>query len=209
MLYKVGGSLLELGDLSRRLSALFQAPLPLPTLAPNPVAVNRAVLVGGGRAADVVREWDRRHGLSAEQAHDLALVAMALNARLVQGMLPESEFVSAWTTKRTTPHRTSERGALFVLDPPAVLDQAERKSGERLPRSWDVTSDSIAAFLAVHLQVAALVLIKSRPRPRSQNVATAARRGLIDAYFPRLAPRLPIVAWANLRARRLTIERWL
>jgi hypothetical protein len=205
VVYKLGGSLLELGDLDRRLAALFQAPLPLPARSSKKFAIDRVVLVGGGRAADVVREWDRRHGLSAEQAHDLALVAMALNSRLVHGLLPESEFVTEWKAKR----RTSTRGSLFVLDPAAALEQAERQSGERLPRSWNVTSDAIAAFLSLQMQAAALVLIKSRPRPRSQNVPAAARQGLVDPYFSRLAPRLPIVAWANLRARRPTIGRWL
>lgn len=209
VVYKLGGSLLELEDLDRRLAGLFQATLPLPAQSSTKVAVDRVVLVGGGRAADVVRQWDRRHGLSTEQAHDLALVAMALNARLVHGLLPDSEFASEWVTSKIARRRTSARSSLVVLNPPAALASAERHSGQRLPRSWNVTSDSIAAFIAMHMQATALVLVKSRPRPRSQNVRSAARRGLVDPHFPRLAPRLPLVAWVNLRAPRPAIERWL
>jgi 5-(aminomethyl)-3-furanmethanol phosphate kinase len=210
VVYKLGGSLLELDDLGRRLAGLFQMPPPLPARSSAKVAVDRVVLVGGGRAADVVRQWDRCHGLSAEQAHNLALAAMALNARLVHGLLlPDSKFATEWRTSRIARRRTSARSSLIVLDPTAALGSAERQSGQRLPRSWDVTSDSIGAFLALHMQAAALVLVKSRPRPRSQNVQSAARRGLVDPYFPCLALRLPLVAWANLRAPRPAIERWL
>jgi hypothetical protein len=55
----------------------------------------------------------------------------------------------------------------------------------------------------------ALVLVKSTPRPEGQSAAAAARRGEVDKYFPHLAKRLPLVAWANLRSKRPVIERWL
>jgi 5-(aminomethyl)-3-furanmethanol phosphate kinase len=95
-----------------------------------------------------------------------------------------------------------------VLDPRAILDEAEKRSAHPLPRSWDVTSDSIAAFLSIAWRAAALVLVKSSPRPAGQSAA-AARRGLVDKYFPEMAGRVPAVAWANLRAKPIAIERWL
>jgi 5-(aminomethyl)-3-furanmethanol phosphate kinase len=162
-------------------------------------------LVGGGAAADLVRRWDRAHKLGGERSHDLALAAMAFNARLVNALVRDSVLVA----KRSAIRRACAAGAVSVLDPPAVLEEAERKSARRLPRAWNVTSDSIAAFLAINWRAAALVLIKSTPRPSGQSVKDAARDGLVDKHFPVLADRIPLVAWANLRSKRIAIERWL
>jgi hypothetical protein len=54
-----------------------------------------------------------------------------------------------------------------------------------------------------------LVLVKSSPRPAGKGAGSAARRGLVDKYFPELSARIPVVAWANLRAKPIAIERWL
>ncbi len=201
VIYKLGGSLLTLNDLDRRLIDLFQEPLPLTTQS----AADRAVLVGGGEIADLVRRWDRNHKLGAERSHDLAVAAMAFNARLVHLLVTASELV----TKRSAVRRACARSGIAILEPATVLAEAEKMASERLPRSWDVTSDSIAAFLAIEWRAAALVLIKSTSPPAGQSAAAAARHGEVDKYFPHLAKRLPLVAWANLRSKRPVIERWL
>ena len=67
VIYKVGGSLLELPDLPRRLQDVVR-----PDVCP-------LFVIGGGRTADLVREWDRLHQLGEERSHGLALKAMQLN----------------------------------------------------------------------------------------------------------------------------------
>ncbi len=170
--YKLGGSLLTLPDLDSRLMVLFRQPLPAPLAVTADGPLARAVLVGGGRTADVVREWDRHHRLGNQRSHDLAVAAMGLNARLVKSLLPAAE----WATKRNSIARLRAGGRVAVLDPQAVLDEAERRATARLPRSWDVTSDSLAAFLATEWGAAALVLVKSKPRPAGKSLREAARR---------------------------------
>jgi hypothetical protein len=204
VIYKLGGSLLSLNDLDRRLASLFKLPVPLPSQSIGDRSLDRAVLVGGGGAADLVRGWDRTHRLGGERSHELALSAMVLNAQFVNAVLPNSVLVA----KRSSLRKACAQGAIAVLDPRAVLDEAEKRSAQRLPRSWDVTSDSIAAFLSISWRAAALVLVKSRLRPAGQSAA-AARRGLVDKYLPELSARIPVVAWANLRAKPIAIERWL
>jgi aspartokinase-like uncharacterized kinase len=49
--------------------------------------------------------------------------------------------------------------------------------------SWDVTSDSLAAWLAFELGAAALWLVKSCPMP--QESAQFPAMGVVDAAFPR------------------------
>jgi hypothetical protein len=205
VIYKLGGSLLSLNDLDRRLASLFKLPIPLPSQSIGDRSLDRAVLVGGGGAADLVRGWDRAHRLGGERSHELALSAMALNAQFVNALLRHSVSVD----KRSSIRKACADGSIAVLDPRGVLDEAEKRSAQRLPRSWDVTSDSIAAFLSISWRAKVLELVKSSPRPASQSTTAAARRGLVDKYFSQMARRVPVVAWANLRSKRILIERWL
>jgi dihydroneopterin aldolase len=52
-----------------------------------------------------------------------------------------------------------------------------------IPQSWEVTSDSLAAWLARRLGASLLVLIKSVAAPRPLDPATLARDGVVDPLF--------------------------
>ena len=128
---------------------------------------------------------------------------MGLNARLVKSLLPAAE----WATKRNSIARLRAGGRVAVLDPQAVLDEAERRATARLPRSWDVTSDSLAAFLAIESGAAALVLRQIEAAAGGEKPPRGSA-GFGRQTFSRVAPRIPFVAWVNLRARQPSVERW-
>lgn len=72
--------------------------------------------------------------------------------------------------------------------------------GSTLPVGWQVTSDSIAARLAICLGADRLVLLKSReamPGERS-DWAQAVAGGLVDGCFPTFAAKLPEVRLETL-----------
>jgi len=212
--YKVGGSLLTLPDLAERLEAalvLHRERRPL-------------LIVGGGATADLVRHWDTLHGLGEERSHALALSAMSLNERFVEALLPRARIVRtreeagvAWQDRRvpilcSREFLQDEEGALAAgrgnPDLPGVL-----------PHTWEVTSDSIAAWVALRWPAAGLVLLKSRGT-RCPNDDAGARgddsragdspagTAPVDAYFSTLAAALPRIEWINLRAASLTVESW-
>ncbi len=57
-----------------------------------------------------------------------------------------------------------------------------------LPRSWDLTSDSLAAWLAGQLGAAALVLVKVAPlRPGPLALDALVRDAIVDPLFPTYA----------------------
>ncbi len=68
-----------------------------------------------------------------------------------------------------------------------------------LPASWDVTSDTIAARVALDLKACELILIKSAPLPPGTDRRAAARLGLVDPVFPAFSRGLPRVTYRNLR----------
>ena len=138
------------------------------------------VVPGGGPFADAVREVDRRLRLSDDAAHWMAILAIdqcahLLAARLAGGVLVTEprEIVAALGAGRV--------GQVPVLTPSRWLREADP-----LPHTWDVTSDSIAAWVAGQVGAQRVILIK--PPGALINPPGAAGGDLVDAYFPRALP---------------------
>jgi aspartokinase-like uncharacterized kinase len=173
---KLGGSLLTMPGLGARLRAWLDA---LPTR-------KTILVVGGGAAADAIRALDSVHHFGEEQAHWLAVRAMSLNARVVAQLLPASRFLTAledceetWATDCTA-----------IIDPVPVLLGDWGKPGE-LPRSWSVTSDSIAVRVAQLAGAQALFLLKACDVQGGASWEQRAHAGIVDAWFPKIAMRVP------------------
>ncbi|HID23755.1 MAG TPA: uridylate kinase [Planctomycetaceae bacterium] len=184
--WKVGGSLLTLPDLDRRLERAMRAVEPARPL----------IVVGGGEAADLVRRWDRLHRLGQEQAHWLALEALGLNERLLLELLDEAGRVST----RPEAERAWADGRLPVLHAVAFVAAEEGTAPVCLPHCWDVTSDSVAAWVAAVWPATELVLLKSTELPPGLSHAGAAERKLVDPWFPQAASHVAAIRWINLRA---------
>ena len=77
-----------------------------------------------------------------------------------------------------------------------------RAMGERetiLPQSWDVTSDSIAAYVARRAGARRLILLKSTDDPAPGDWEQASRRGFVDRHFPAIVAPDLVVEAVNLR----------
>jgi 5-(aminomethyl)-3-furanmethanol phosphate kinase len=205
VVYKLGGSLLDLPDISRRLHSILEQPFPFRDKSQNGDQFRRLLVVGGGSVADAVRRWDKVHDLGDDLAHRLAMQSMSFNAELVAAILGEARVVAT----RIEARDAWAKGQIAVLAAAEFVDAEERASQNILPRSWHVTSDSVAAYVAIHWPAAALALLKSVPVPAECSAETAAKRGFVDAYFPQLAGRVPRVGWVNLRADDPTTLTWL
>jgi 5-(aminomethyl)-3-furanmethanol phosphate kinase len=195
VVYKLGGSLLALPDLARRLSRVLDLPLNLPGEHVRTELPARLLVVGGGPIADAVRHWDRVHGLGEAAAHALALRSMSFNAHYAAAILDGSAIVATREEARAV---WAER-RIAILDAAQFIDAEELASQDVLPRSWNVTSDSIAAYIALHWPADELVLLKSAALPSACDLATAVDRGLVDRHFPNLTGRLASIRWCNLR----------
>jgi aspartokinase-like uncharacterized kinase len=181
---KVGGSLLDWPPFPDRLAAYCA------TRRDDRVVV----IVGGGKAADLVRELDRVHGLGDDRAHRLALHALDLTARIVAAIVPNSEIIDQPETLALA--LAWQRGRVPVLVPRTFLDLI---TTDPLRASWDVTTDSIAARIAVHLNAIELALLKSTPVPPGTDRAAAARLGLVDPAFPAVSAPIERVTYLNFR----------
>ena len=114
------------------------------------------VVPGGGPFADSVREFDRRHGLTDDAAHWMAILAMDQYAHVLAQRIERAVLVE----------EPGAIGAAVGAGRPAVLAPYRwMRSADVLPHSWEVTSDSVAAFIAGALDAAHLVLVKPRDGP--------------------------------------------
>ncbi len=183
---KLGGSLLNFDGLVPALRSW---------LAGQP-AIASVMVVGGGSLADAIRDASTRHPLDDEAAHWLCIRLLGVTAELVARLLPEARLIRR--LDELCP--VSGGPGFWILEPESFLrDEASQVVANRLPHTWDVTSDSIAARLAVALGTRELVLLKSGLPPTS-DLDEAARSGYVDAYFPRAAQGVPAVRCVNLRA---------
>lgn len=157
---KIGGGLLaHVADLDHVLAAVTM------------LARSRRVLIvpGGGPFADAVREVDRRVGIPAEAAHWMAILAMDQYAHLLASRLTRGVVVSSLADASDE----ADSGRLPVLAPSRWLAEADP-----LPHTWEVTSDSIAAWVAAEAEARDLVLVKP----------AGATGPLVDRCFARVLP---------------------
>lgn len=162
---KLGGSLAGSAELPRWLGMIA-------------AAGGRIVLVpGGGPWADDVRLAQAREGFDARTAHRLALRAMEQYGRTLAAM----NAVLVPAENEGAIRDVLAAGKVAVWMPYAMV------AGEAaIPESWDVTSDSLAAWLAGVLDASRLVLVKSLPPVGSQpSSREMARLGWVDPAFPR------------------------
>jgi aspartokinase-like uncharacterized kinase len=166
---KVGGSLLASGRLEPMLNSIVAG------------AAGRAVVVpGGGLFADAVRQAQRLAGFDDVLAHRLAIDAMGQMAHVVAAASPTLKVVADATAIRAA----LEDGLVPVWQPSGL-----RAGHPAIEESWDVTSDSLALWLAAELGAASLVLVKSADPLPNASPEELASCGLVDAAFPKLARR--------------------
>jgi aspartokinase-like uncharacterized kinase len=138
-------------------------------------ATSRRLLIvpGGGPFADAVRDADRRLGLTDAAAHWMAVLAMDQYAHLIAGKLPRAVIVAE------AQEIADALGAQPVGHVPVLAPYRWLRETDPLPHSWDVTSDSIAAWVAARVGARRLVLVKP---------PGATDSGLVDGYFARALP---------------------
>lgn len=164
------------------------------------------IVVGGGAAADVVRDWSRIHELNDDAAHWTALRSLSVTRCLLLQLMPE--FREASSFEAADAFLSTQRSPI-VMDAESLLAKAEQSNARSLPHTWDVTSDSIAAWVASHWPAEDLVLLKSVDREPGMDIAAAQSRGLVDEYFDQLAHQVTRIWWCNLIAEEVRVHQWL
>jgi hypothetical protein len=105
------------------------------------------IVPGGSKFADTVRFFDREYQLPPATSHKMALLAMDQYGMLLSTLISNS--VVSYELKPIK----QKCGISILLPSRHVFTE------DPLPHSWKVTSDSIAAYVAIRLHTAKLILI--------------------------------------------------
>ena len=163
---KLGGSLHDAPALRGWLHRL--------AVGPGPA---RVVVPGGGPFADSVRRLQPVLGFDELAAHRMAILAMQQLGLALQSLEPRLVLAETDVELRAA------RAAVWL--PWRLAGRAEA-----IQASWDVTSDSLACWLAGRLGAETLILVKSAPVPPGEHdAASLASAGLLDPAFAPMAQR--------------------
>lgn len=158
---KLGGSLERSGALKRCLD--------------DAARKDNVVVPGGGDFAEQVRSAQQRWHFDDTAAHAMAILAMQQMAWLLGSI--NRNFVLADSVAEIVRQLETGRPVIWCPD----LHELDRAG---IAASWDITSDSLAAWLAGVLGARELILIKSANIPRDADIKELVESGLVDPAFP-------------------------
>ena len=132
---KLGGSLCNTPELK----------LWLQTLADTSISTPIIIVPGGGPFADQVREAQTFHHFNDTAAHHMALIAMKQFGLMLTALEAKCQPFDA--------HQPEQPLSVWLPDDTLLSEPA-------LIHSWDLTSDSLALWLASKLKAEQLLLVK-------------------------------------------------
>ena len=142
-LFKIGGKILEdfenLNSTISQLTHIFEEKL-----------IQKIILIpGGGTFANFIRKVYSELNFTEEIAHFMGIISMNYNGLELSKKYPDLQVIESYD-------KLKEIGnAIRIFLPYEYL-----KENDKLPHSWDVTSDSITLFLAKELRLDECFLIK-------------------------------------------------
>ncbi len=188
---KVGGSLFELVDLEDRLHRWLAEQSP----------AHHVFTAGGGALLDQVRMWNDCNPIDDATAHWMCVDLMTVTARWLHAKLPEIAFVEDYQQLC----RRVQVQDYTIFAPATWMRESEPElPGQKLPANWDVTSDAIAARLAICLNADELVLLKSASPPPDAGIDNLSAEGYVDLMMPKLAGELPPMRLVDLQQENFT-----
>jgi len=135
--------------------------------------INKKVVIvpGGGVFADQVRLIQQQWDFDEVTAHQMAILAMQQTALLLKSIKPQFELSDDLETIKN-----SQAVVIWSADMQLLNNAA-------IEASWDITSDSLAAWLANQLPVDELILVKSTQIPIKYTIQQMQQQGILDTAF--------------------------
>jgi 5-(aminomethyl)-3-furanmethanol phosphate kinase len=135
------------------------------------------VVPGGGPFAETVRVAQPKMGFDDRAAHEMALLGMEQYGCALASLGAGWRLAASAEAIRDA----LREGGVPVWSPTPMLRDAND-----VPWSWDVTSDSLAAWLAGRIGAKRVLLVKQlEPSPGRLRAADLVADGIIDPAFPR------------------------
>ncbi len=171
---KLGGSLAHTPQIPAWLDALAAWDGPL------------VLVPGGGAFADCVRAAQGAMGFNDTAAHRMALMAMG------QFGIALAAYSAAFTLAASCDELDR---ALSAGEIPVWLPEKMVLGALDVPACWEVTSDSLAAWLAWTYGAHRLLLVKASDLAAPGSLRDLAADKIVDPLFPRFAAQAQVEVW--------------
>jgi hypothetical protein len=132
------------------------------------------IVPGGGIFADAVRSSQRHWRFDDLPAHNMAVLGMAQMAHLFHALEPRLTLAD---------DEAGIRRALHAGQPALWMPVMLLRDAPDLLTTWEVTSDSLALWLARLLNAERLVLVKSCKLTPDTSLAELGAEGVLDGRF--------------------------
>lgn len=142
--FKIGGKILENSNNIK--STFFQ----LAQLYEEKILQKIIIIPGGGSFANFVRRLDEDLQIGDDLAHWIAIYSMNYNGIILNRKYPDLETIEELKTFQ-------DAKQMFCI----FLPYNFLREDDTIPHNWDVTSDSIALFVANKLKLSRCFLIKN------------------------------------------------
>ncbi len=171
---KLGGSLLSSESLKEWLSIIVEFG-----------AGKLLIVPGGGIFADKVRDAQKKWKFDDKAAHQMALLAMEQYAHLLQSYAPDLRLAD------------STEGidkAISLNQVPVWLPFKMINTCQDVSANWSITSDSLALWLADHLNAEHTMLVKSLSS-KNLNARQLSESAMVDKDFPEFVKTSGAAVW--------------
>ena len=133
------------------------------------------IVPGGGILADAVYESQLLSGVDDLVAHKMAVMAMDQYGVLLAGL--NDDLVTAASDLEIAERGWQHRAIVWLPSSMVIADYS-------IPTTWELTSDSLAAWLAHKLNADHLILVKSeRPDMDQISLERLTKEGFVDEHF--------------------------
>ena len=156
---KLGGSLLETGKMFDCLKQIVKQ---------NEKTI---VVCGGGDFADQVRHAQKKYNFDDIAAHEMAILAMQQNAILLQNRQPE------FTLESSILNLQNHQFSIWSPD-------IQELNTDNIKPSWEITSDSLAAWLAIKVSAEKLIVVKPEKIEPRDSIENLKDLDIVDEAFP-------------------------
>ncbi len=151
ILVKLGGMILE--DIQNLNFTISQ----LKTFIERDQNINNVVIIpGGGTIANFIRFMDKKLDIGGDLAHWEAILAMNWNGYQIHKNFPSLPLISQFSELRNCLNLKTDKKFPIIFLPFDYL-----RTNDILPHHWNVTSDSIAIYIAKKLELNECFLIKN------------------------------------------------
>jgi aspartokinase-like uncharacterized kinase len=171
---KLGGSLLSSENLKEWLSIIVEFG-----------AGKLLIVPGGGIFADKVRYAQQKWEFDDKAAHQMALLAMEQYAHLLQSYAPDL---------RLSDSTEGIDKAISLNQVPVWLPFKMINTCQNLSANWNITSDSLALWLADHLNAEHTMLVKSLSS-KNLNARQLSESAMVDKDFPEFVKTSGATVW--------------